>query len=533
MIKKLIFAASVGAALCSLPVGAAQLVLFNVDDPGVGFNDPTAAVPVGGNPGTTVGAQRLIAYQRALDLWGSVLKSNVPIVVQGSFARLNCTAGGGTLAQAGAVSVFSDFPNAPLANHWYGGALADALAGEELDPGYPDIVANFNGAVGQPDCIAGPGFYYGLDNSPPPGATDFLNTFMHEVAHGLGFQNFVDETDGTFLIDVPDVYTAFTRDLDLGLKWDAMSQDQLLFSGVNSGRVVWDGPKVTAGAAGILGPYEGLRVSGNLVRELDFGTASFGIAATPGARVGAIVAAVDDDGTPNPSDACGPLTNKVKGRVVLADRGNCGFAVKAANAQAAGAAALLIANNAPGAGAIGLGGSDPTVTIPVLGISFEDGADIRAALPGVSAQYFSDPSRRAGAAEGYVRLFVPGVVQPGSSISHFDTAAAPNLLMEPAITDTLVASRNLDLTPALMFDIGWKAQPVTLGQCVSTVPGALANGGLVAPEIEDCLATGTPRSYGVCVAKLARDYEAAGLIDRAQRVSLTACGVSDATSRAK
>lgn len=533
MIKKLILAASVGTALFALPVSAAQLVLFNVDDPGVGFNDPTPAEPVGGNAGTTLGEQRLIAYQRALTLWGSVLKSAVPVVVQGSFARLGCTVNGGTLAQAGAVSVFSDFPNAPLAGHWYGGAIADALAGEELDPGFADIIANFNGAVGQADCIPGPGFYYGLDNTPPLGAIDFLNTFMHEVAHGLGFQNFVNETDGTFLIGIPDVYTANTLDLDLGKKWNLMTSDELLFSGVNTGRVVWDGPKVTAGSLGVLGPFEGLRVSGKLVRELDFGTASFGAAPSPSMRVGSIVAAIDNDGTLNPSDACGPLINNVSGKVVLADRGSCGFVVKAANAQAAGAVALLIANNAPGAGAIGLGGADPAVTIPTLGISFEDGADIRAALPGVGAQYFSDPTRRAGAAEGYVRLFTPGVVQPGSSISHFDTVAAPNLLMEPAITPTLRASRNLDLTPALMFDIGWKAEPVALGTCVTTVPGSLANGALVLPAVEDCLATGSPRSYGLCVARLARDYETAGLIDRAQRVSLTACGVADANSRAK
>ncbi|MDP3295916.1 MAG: hypothetical protein Q8M37_14435 [Nevskia sp.] len=533
MIKKLILAASVGTALFALPVSAAQLVLFNVDDPGVGFNDPTPAEPVGGNAGTTLGEQRLIAYQRALTLWGSVLKSAVPVVVQGSFARLSCTAQGGTLAQAGAVSVFSDFPNAPLAGHWYGGAIADALAGEELDPGFADIIANFNGAVGQADCIPGPGFYYGLDNTPPPGAIDFLNTFMHEVAHGLGFQNFVNETDGTFLIGIPDVYTANTLDLDLGKKWNLMTSDELLFSGVNTGRVVWDGPKVTAGSLGVLGPFEGLRVSGKLVRELDFGTASFGAAPSPSMRVGSIVAAIDNDGTLNPSDACGPLINNVRGKVVLADRGSCGFVVKAANAQAAGAVALLIANNAPGAGAIGLGGADPAVTIPTLGISFEDGADIRAALPGVGAQYFSDATRRAGTAEGYVRLFAPGVVQPGSSISHFDTAAAPNLLMEPAITPTLRASRNLDLTPALMLDIGWKAEPVALGTCVTTVPGSLANGDLVLPAVEGCLAAGSPSRYGLCVARLARDYETAGLIDRAQRVSLTACGVADANSRAK
>ncbi len=50
----------------SLPVyGAATIVINNVNGAGVGFNDPTAVAPVGGNTGTTLGQQRLIADRRA------------------------------------------------------------------------------------------------------------------------------------------------------------------------------------------------------------------------------------------------------------------------------------------------------------------------------------------------------------------------------------------------------------------------------------------------------------------------------------
>ena len=130
-----LLAGAVAAGLIGVPAFGANIILNNVDPPGAGFNDPTAAAPVGGNTGTTVGAQRLIAYQRALDLWGSVLKSDVTIVVQGSFRRLNCTATGGTLAQAGANQIFADFPNAPLQDHWFGVALANSIASEDLAPG--------------------------------------------------------------------------------------------------------------------------------------------------------------------------------------------------------------------------------------------------------------------------------------------------------------------------------------------------------------------------------------------------------------
>ncbi|MFZ5446169.1 MAG: myxosortase-dependent M36 family metallopeptidase [Myxococcota bacterium] len=52
-------------------------------------------------------------------------------------------------------------------------------------------------------------------------------------------------------------------------------------------------------------------------------------------------------------------------RIALVDRGTCAFAIKALNAQNAGALGVIIANNAAGA-APGLGGTDPTITIPVL-----------------------------------------------------------------------------------------------------------------------------------------------------------------------
>jgi hypothetical protein len=54
---------------------------------------------------------------------------------------------------------------------------------------------------------------------------------------------------------------------------------------------------------------------------------------------------------------------------------------------------------------------------------------------------------------GRVQLFAPSTFQSGSSISHFDTACFPNLLMEPSITLNLPL--DLDLTRQQMRDIGW------------------------------------------------------------------------------
>ncbi len=56
---------------------------------------------------------------------------------------------------------------------------------------------------------------------------------------------------------------------------------------------------------------------------------------------------------------------------------------------------------------------------------------------------------------GFTRLYAPSTVQPGSTLSHFDTSASPNALMEPALTASLRGTVDIDLTPSFMQDIGW------------------------------------------------------------------------------
>jgi hypothetical protein len=85
----LVFAAMLGG-LTSAPAGA-TFTIVNMDDPNEGFNDPTPAAPVGGNPGTTVGQQRLNVFKRAGAIWDVILNSSVEIRVQASFDPLPAT----------------------------------------------------------------------------------------------------------------------------------------------------------------------------------------------------------------------------------------------------------------------------------------------------------------------------------------------------------------------------------------------------------------------------------------------------------
>jgi hypothetical protein len=518
----------------SIPAFGANIILNNVDTAGTGFNDPTPAAPVGGNNGTTIGGQRLVAYQKALELWGKTLHSDATIVVRGSFARLSCTASSGTLAQAGAIQIYSDFPGAPLPGHWYGIALANALVGQDLTPGpldipgpgdlfNDDIIANFNGALGAADCIVGSSWYYGLDSTPGPNQIDFLDTFMHEVSHGLGFANFANEATGGLIDGLPDVYMAHTLDLDLGM-WNTLTGPQIVTSAVKNGRVVWAGPKVTAIAPEVLGPAEGIKVFGTLNRDMVFGTAAFGALPNAGNFGGQIVLAVDGvAGGGTITDGCDPITSNVAGKIALIDRGLCGFAVKVKNAQNAGAKAVIVANTL-GRAEFNMAGSDPTITIASIGISNTDGDAIKAALPNESAVYYVDKNRRAGMASGFVRLYAPTVVALGSSISHFDITATPNLLMEPFSTPDTRSNVNLDLTPALMQDIGWTIESLKINGCDTGVPSTNLNGVMLHAQVDACSASsGNSAQFKSCVLNVAKDAQKSKQITGSQHSAIMQC----------
>jgi Zn-dependent M28 family amino/carboxypeptidase len=83
------------------------------------------------------------------------------------------------------------------------------------------------------------------------------------------------------------------------------------------------------------------------------------------------------------------------GNIALIQRGTCAFAIKALNAQAAGATAVIIFNqgNTPDREPLIIGTLAPsTATIPVVGASFADGAAL--AVPGSVAHVRVDPPQQ-------------------------------------------------------------------------------------------------------------------------------------------
>ena len=222
-------------------------------------------------------------------------------------------------------------------------------------------------------------FYLGFDNNEGT-LVDLLPVVLHELGHGLGFANFVDETTGTLLQGRPDIYSQYTLDVDTNKIWNAMKVAERLASAINIRSVSWNGLNVRKDVPKVLDRGEPeLRVNSPAgLGPFMFGPASFGPQLAPPGLSGDVV--LGDDGVAPGSDGCTALTNPVAGKIVLLDRGTCTFTVKVANAQAAGARAVIIADNLPGAPPSGLGGADPTITIVSGRVTLADGNTLKANL---------------------------------------------------------------------------------------------------------------------------------------------------------
>ena len=538
--------------------GGVTIVIVNVDGPGEGFNDPTPAAPVGGNPGTTLGAQRIFAFQHAASIWGATLDSPVTVRIQAAFNPL----GANVLGSAGPTYLVSDFggvglyPGAEFPLTWYFGSLADKRAGTELHPtpNFPDINCQFSSNFN---------FYLGVDNNH--GAqNDLVAVLLHEFGHGLNFANQVTEATGANFLGQTDIFARYTFDNTTGLSWDQMTQAQRQASAINFGNVVWIGANVTAGAPSVLvlgSPEVRVLTPPAIAGTKQFGTAAFGptISSLVAPVSGTIVPAVDaaDAAGPATTDGCSPFTNAaaVAGNIALVERGTCGFALKARNATNAGAAGVIIYNNAANAAAAPPGMADDGingafVTIPTVSLSRTDGLAI-VGQPGATGFIGKDPNIRAGAdALGRVRLFMPNPVIAGSSGSHYDSIAFRNLLMEPAINGDLTHNLKApdDLTLELMRDVGWFpdadldglataldcddtsdfSPTVAIGSCSSGVPNLFFTDGCTLTDKIQAIAASS-RNHGqfvAGVAQLTTVLRKAGHITAAQRDALMICAAS-------
>jgi len=448
--RRFLLAAAIAATtLLGTPAAMAQgsIIIVNGDAPNEGFNDPTPVAPVAGNPFTTRGGQRQFVFLFGADIWESRLQPTNDIRVTARFEPL----GPNVLGSAGAVTASRNFPGAEYPDTWYHAALADRLAGTDLVPGFFDIRALFSSDFN---------FYYGTDNNEPPGTVDLLPVVLHELGHGLGFANFVTEATGSLLLGGADIYSQYTLDVTTKKNWNSMTNAERQASAINVRKVSWDGVHVNKNVPAVLHRGDpALRVvnPGGL-GSFAVGLATFGPALTAtGVAAPAVLA---DDGVAPTGDACEPLpAGSGTGKILIVDRGLCAFALKVKNAQDAGAKGVVVVDNVQAAPPPGMAGVDPTIVIPSVRVSLNDGNTLKANLTDLRLKLFIDTGILAGM-DRVKRLMMVAALNPvvaGSSISHFDTAAFPNQLMEPAINADLTSSVDppQDLTSSLMTDLGW------------------------------------------------------------------------------
>lgn len=176
------------------------------------------------------------AFQYAVDIWSTIIKSDVTIKISANFTSLSP----GVLGSAGPNFIRANFGEGKQ-GFWYVDALADALYGEDLnpDPTAPDIFAQFNSDFE---------WYYGTDMNPASNEIDFVSVVLHEIGHGLGFtgaasvnpagtgfirisglplayNDFAVNGEGTSILSFPD------PSMELG---DQLTSDDLFMAGENA-----------------------------------------------------------------------------------------------------------------------------------------------------------------------------------------------------------------------------------------------------------------------------------------------------------
>ena len=150
-------------------------------------------------------------------------------------------------------TVHRDFVGAPLMNTWYSQALANALSpAPDLSPAIADIGATFNSSIDNNNaCLNLTNWYYGLDGNPGSDI-DFVTVVMHELAHGLGFQTFVDLANGMRFLGFDDMYMVHLEQHGAApADWDAMNDAQRATAATSDPDLHWTGANVETGGLAI------------------------------------------------------------------------------------------------------------------------------------------------------------------------------------------------------------------------------------------------------------------------------------------
>ncbi|MBA2540910.1 MAG: M36 family metallopeptidase, partial [Deltaproteobacteria bacterium] len=169
----------------------------------------------------------------------------------------------------------------------------------------------------------------------------YLNNVMHDRLEAVGFDNANGNFEGNDPVNAEAQDGGGLDNANFSTPADGSSPRMQMY--------LWSGNT----PAGVV-----------VVNSISYGVvpSAFGPALTDAGVTGPL--AVVNDGVGTTSDGCeASAAGSLSGKVAIVDRGTCDFVVKVTNAQNAGAAGVIIANNVDGS-ASGPGGTSRRITIP-------------------------------------------------------------------------------------------------------------------------------------------------------------------------
>jgi hypothetical protein len=181
-----------------------------------------------------------IQVQAAIDTWAENFDSKVPIYIDATWGRSSSFS---VLGSARPGSYFANFSGAPDPSLWYPSALANALAGKDLDGDNPEMVITVNSLAS---------WYRGGSLGPSKSEYDLQSVILHEMAHGLGFLS-TDSYDNFFSygsIDQPTPYDAYVQTGD-GRRLSDLPSPSLELGEALTSKLVWSGAQGIAANGGV------------------------------------------------------------------------------------------------------------------------------------------------------------------------------------------------------------------------------------------------------------------------------------------
>ena len=178
--------------------------------------------------------------QSAVDVWAENFQSKVVITIDATWSSSQSIS---ILGSARPGGYFAGFSGAPDSSLWYPSALANALAGKDLDIRSAEMKINVNSRGN---------WNRRGDGAPTTREYDLRSVFIHEMGHGLGFlsNDSYDSYLGFGSIEQPTPFDAYAQTPDGRRLADLPSPSLELGKALRS-TLVWSGAQGIAANGGV------------------------------------------------------------------------------------------------------------------------------------------------------------------------------------------------------------------------------------------------------------------------------------------